>query len=129
MELDDSGSLPLNYRHLGDQSFTIGQSTVDATGIQVFAGREGNNDWATPDFTLLQSVPDDVARMGLPFAAWLNIVGFNEFDSTVNISASINAQNAPIMYDEQQLSVDELGAVIVDTMNLSSTLKTTVWKD
>ena len=120
MELDDSGSLPLNYRHLGDQSFTIGQSTVDATGIQVFAGREGNNDWATPDFTLLQSVPDDVARMGLPFAAWLNIVGFNEFDSNVNISASINAQNAPLMFDAQQLSVDELGAVIVDTMNLSS---------
>ena len=58
--------------------------------------------------------------MGLPFAAWVNVVGFNEFDSTVNLSASINAQNAPIMYDSMQLSVDELGAVIVDTMNLSS---------
>jgi hypothetical protein len=82
----------LNYRHLGDQSFTVGQSSVTATGIQVFSGREGNNDWATADFTLLQSVPDDVAKMGLPFAAWINVVGFNEFDSTVNLSASINSQ-------------------------------------
>jgi len=120
MDIEDSGAIPLNYRHLGDQSFTIGQSTVTATGIQVFAGRQGNDDWATPDFTLLPSVPDDVAKMGLPFAAWVNVVGFNEFASTVNLSASINAQNAPIMYDSMQLSVDELGAVIVDTMNLSS---------
>ena len=120
MDIEDSGAIPLNYRHLGDQSFTIGQSTVTATGIQVFAGRQGNDDWATPDFTLLPSVPDDVAKMGLPFAAWVNVVGFNEFASTVNLSASINAQNAPIMYDSMQLSVDDLGAVIVDTMNLSS---------
>ena len=120
MDIEDSGAIPLNYRHLGDQSFTIGQSTVTATGIQVFAGRQGNDDWATPDFTLLPSVPDDVAKMGLPFAAWVNVVGFNEFASTVNLSASINAQNAPIMYDSMQLSVDQLGAVIVDTMNLSS---------
>ncbi len=120
MDIEDSGAIPLNYQHLGDQSFTIGQSTVTATGIQVFAGRQGNDDWATPDFTLLPSVPDDVAKMGLPFAAWVNVVGFNEFDSTVNLSASINAQNAPIMYDSIQLSVDQLGAVIVDTMNLSS---------
>ena len=120
MDIEDSGAIPLNYQHLGDQSFTIGQSTVTATGIQVFAGRQGNDDWSTPDFTLLPSVPDDVAKMGLPFAAWVNVVGFNEFDSTVNLSASINAQNAPIMYDSIQLSVDQLGAVIVDTMNLSS---------
>ena len=120
MDMDDSGALPLNYRHLGDQSFTVGQSSVTATGIQVFSGREGNNDWATPDFTLLQSVPDDVAKMGLPFAAWINVVGFNEFDSTVNISASINSQNAPLAFDSQQLSVDELGAVIVDTMSMES---------
>ena len=120
IDIEDSGAIPLNYRHLGDQSFTIGQSTVTATGIQVFAGRQGNDDWATPDFTLLPSVPDDVAKMGLPFAAWVNVVGFNEFDSTVNLSASINAQNAPIIYDSMQLSVDQLGAVIVDTMNLSS---------
>ena len=120
MDMDDSGALPLNYRQLGDQSFTVEQSSVIATGIQVFSGREGNNDWATADFTLLQSVPDDVAKMGLPFAAWINIVGFNEFDSTVNLSASINAPNTPLMYDSQQLNVDELGAVIVDTMNMSS---------
>ena len=120
MDMDDSGALPLNYRHLGDQSFTIGQSSVTATGIQVFAGREGNNDWATPDFTLLQSVPDDIAKMGLPFAVWINVVGFNEFASTVNLSASINTQNAPLMFDSQQLNVDDLGAVIVDTMNMSS---------
>ena len=120
MDMDDSGALPLNYRHLGDQSFTVEQSSVTATGIQVFSGREGNNDWATADFTLLQSVPDDVAKMGLPFAAWINVVGFNEFDSTVNLSASINAPNTPLMYDSQQLNVDELGAVIVDTMNMSS---------
>jgi len=120
IDMDDSGALPLNYRHLGDQSFTVEQSSVTATGIQVFSGREGNNDWATADFTLLQSVPDDVAKMGLPFAAWINIVGFNEFDSTVNLSASINAPNTPLMYDSQQLNVDELGAVIVDTMNMSS---------
>ena len=120
MDMDDSGALPLNYRQLGDQSFTVEQSSVIATGIQVFSGREGNNDWATADFTLLQSVPDDVAKMGLPFAAWINVVGFNEFDSTVNLSASINAPNTPLMYDSQQLNVDELGAVIVDTMNMSS---------
>ena len=120
MDMEDSGALPLNYRHLNDKTFTIGQTSVNTTGIQVFAGREGNNDWATPDFTLLQSVPDDIAKMGLPFAAWVNVVGFNEFDSMVNLSASINAQNAPLMFDSIQLSVDELGAVIVDTMNLSS---------
>ena len=120
MDMDDSGALPLNYRHLGDQSFTIGQSSVTATGIQVFAGRQGNDDWATADFTLLQSVPDDVAKMGLPFAAWINVVGFNEFDSTVNLSASINAPNAPLTFNSTQLSVDELGAVIVDTMNMES---------
>ena len=120
IELDGSDALPLNYRHIGDESFTIGGTTVTATGIQSFAGREGNNDWATPDFTILPSVPDDVARMGLPFAAWINVVGFNEFDSTVDISATVNAQNAPLMYDNQQLTIDDLGAVVVDTMNLSS---------
>ncbi len=120
MELDSSGALPLNYRHIGDESFTIGGTTVTATGIQSFAGREGNNDWATPDFTILPSVPDDVARMGLPFAAWINVVGFNEFNSNVDISATVNAQNAPLMYNYQQLTIDDLGAVVVDTMNLSS---------
>jgi hypothetical protein len=120
MALDASDALPLNYRHVGTDSFTVGSTTVSANGIQVFAGREGNNDWATPDFTILPSVPDNVARMGLPFAAWINVVGFNEFDSTVVISATVNAQNAPLMYDNQQLSIDELGAVVVDTMNMSS---------
>jgi hypothetical protein len=120
MALDASDALPLNYRHVGIDSFTVGSTTVSANGIQVFAGREGNNDWATPDFTILPSVPDNVARMGLPFAAWINVVGFNEFDSSVAISASVNAQNAPLMYDNQQLSIDELGAVVVDTMNMSS---------
>ena len=120
MALDGSDALPLNYRHIGTNSFTVGSTTVTANGIQVFAGREGNNDWATPDFTILPSVPDNVARMGLPFATWINVVGFNEFDSTVSISASVNAQNAPLMYDNQQLAIDDLGAVIVDTMNLSS---------
>ena len=120
MALDASDALPLNYRHVGTDSFTVGSTTVSANGIQVFAGREGNNDWATPDFTILPSVPDNVARMGLPFAAWINVVGFNEFDSSVAISATVNAQNAPLMYDNQQLSIDELGAVVVDTMNMSS---------
>jgi len=120
MALDGSDALPLNYRHIGTDSFIVGGTTVTANGIQVFAGREGNNDWATPDFTILTSVPDNVARMGLPFATWINVVGFNEFDSTVSISASVNAQNAPLMYDNQQLAIDGLGAVIVDTMNLSS---------
>ena len=112
MALDASDALPLNYRHIGTESFTVGSSTVTANGVQVFAGREGNNDWATPDFTILPSVPDDVARMGLPFAAWINVVGFNEFDETVAISATVNAENAPLMYDNQQLSIDELGAVV-----------------
>ncbi|MEC7180669.1 MAG: hypothetical protein VXW36_04690, partial [Candidatus Thermoplasmatota archaeon] len=120
MALDASDALPLNYRHIGTESFTVGASTVTANGVQVFAGREGNNDWATPDFTILPSVPDNVARMGLPFAAWINVVGFNEFDETVAISATVNAENAPLMYDNQQLSIDELGAVVVDTMNMSS---------
>ena len=120
IELNGSDALPLNYRHLGTESFTVGQSTVSANGIQSFSGREGNNDWATPDFTILPSVPDDVARMGLPFAVWINVVGFNEFNSSVDVSANINSQNAPLMYDNQQLTIDDLGAVIVDTMNLSS---------
>ena len=116
----DSGALPLNYRHLGTQSFEVGGNQVTANGIQSFAGREGNNDWATPDFTILPSVPDNVAKYGLPFAAWVNVVGFNEFNSTVDITASVNAQNAPLMYDNQQLTIDDLGAVVVDTMNLTS---------
>jgi hypothetical protein len=116
----DSGALPLNYRHLGTQSFDINGNALTANGIQSFAGREGNNDWATPDFTILPSVPDNVAKYGLPFAAWVNVVGFNEFNSTVDISATVNAQNAPLMYDNQQLTIDDLGAVVVDTMNLSS---------
>ena len=120
MALDASDALPLNYRHIGTESFTVGASTVTANGVQVFAGREGNNDWATPDFTILPSVPNNVARMGLPFAAWINVVGFNEFDETVAISATVNAENAPLMYDNQQLSIDELGAVVVDTMNMTS---------
>ena len=120
IELNGSDALPLNYRHLGTESFTVGQSTVSANGIQSFSGREGNNDWATPDFTILPSVPDDVARMGLPFAVWINVVGFNEFNSTVDISANVNSQNAPLMYSNQQLTIDDLGAVVVDTMNLSS---------
>ena len=119
-ELDGSGALPLNYRHIGQESFTVGQTTVSANGIQVFAGREGNNDWATPDFTILPSVPDNVARMGLPFAAWINVVGFNEFDSMVNISGSVNSANAALLSVDQMLSIDELGAVVVDTMNLQS---------
>ena len=117
---EDSGALPLNYRHLGTQSFQINENSVTANGIQSFAGREGNNDWATADFTILPSVPDNVAKYGLPFAAWVNVVGFNEFNSTVSISATVNAQNAPLMYDNQQLAVDELGAVVVDTMNLTT---------
>ena len=117
---EDSGALPLNYRHLGTQSFQINENSVTANGIQSFAGREGNNDWATADFTILPSVPDNVAKYGLPFAAWVNVVGFNEFNSTVSISATVNAQNAPLMYDNQQLTVDELGAVVVDTMNLTT---------
>ena len=119
-QLDGSGALPLNYRHIGQDSFTVDQTTVSANGIQVFAGREGNNDWATPDFTILPSVPDNVARMGLPFAAWINVVGFNEFDSMVDISGSVNSANAALLSVDQMLSIDELGAVVVDTMNLSS---------
>ena len=119
-QLDGSGALPLNYQHIGQESFTIDQTTVSANGIQVFAGREGNNDWATPDFTILPSVPDNIARMGLPFAAWINVVGFNEFDSMVNISGSINSANAALLSVDQMLSIDELGVVVVDTMNLSS---------
>ena len=116
----DSGALPLNYRHLGTQSFDVNGNQVAANGIQSFAGREGNNDWATPDFTILPSVPDNVAKYGLPFAAWVNVVGFNEFNSTVDISATLNAQNAPLTYDNQQLTIDDLGAVVVDTTNLTS---------
>ena len=119
-QLDGSDALPLNYRHIGQDSFTVGQSTVSANGIQVFAGREGNNDWATPDFTILPSVPDNVARMGLPFAAWINVVGFNEFDSMVNISGTVNSASAALLSIDQILSIDELGAVVVDTMNLSN---------
>ena len=115
-----SDALPLNYRHLSTKAFTVGNDSVTANGIQVFAGREGNNDWATPDFTLLQSVPDDVAKMGLPFAAWVNVVGFNQFNATVDMSASINAEDAPILFDAYQLTIDDAGTVIVDTMNLSS---------
>ena len=120
IEFEDSGALPLNYRHLGTQSFDINGNTLTANGIQSFAGREGNNDWATPDFTILPSVPDTVAKYGLPFAAWVNVVGFNEFASPVDISATVNAQNAPLMYDNQQLTINETGAVVVDTMNLTS---------
>ena len=120
IEFEDSGALPLNYQHLGTQNFEINGNMITANGIQSFAGREGNNDWATPDFTILPSVPDNVAKYGLPFAAWINVVGFNEFNNTVDISASVNAENAPLMYDNQQLTINELGAVIIDTMNLSS---------
>ena len=120
IEFEDSGALPLNYRHLSTQSFDINGNTLTANGIQSFAGREGNNDWATPDFTILPSVPDTVAKYGLPFAAWVNVVGFNEFASPVDISATVNAQNAPLMYDNQQLTINETGAVVVDTMNLTS---------
>ena len=119
-DIPSSDSLPLNYRHLSIQDFSVDGDTITAQGIQVFAGRDGNNDWATPDFTLLPSVPDDVAKMGLPFAVWINVVGFNEFSSSVEISANIDATNAPLMFDSSTLSVDELGAVIVDTMNLTS---------
>ena len=120
IDVPASNALPLNYRHLSTKDFTVGNDSVTANGIQVFAGREGNNDWATPDFTLLPSVLDPIAKMGLPFAAWVNVVGFNEFDSTVNMSASIDVENAPIMFDAYQLTIDEAGTVIVDTMNLSS---------
>ena len=120
IEFQDSGALPLNYRHLSTQSFDIGGTILTANGIQSFAGREGNNDWATPDFTILESVPDNMAKYGLPFAAWINVVGFNEFNSTVAISATVNAQDAPLTYDNQQLTINDLGAVVVDTMNLTS---------
>jgi hypothetical protein len=120
IDVPASDALPLNYRHLSTKDFTVGNDSVTANGIQVFAGREGNNDWATPDFTLLPSVPDDVAKMGLPFAAWVNVVGFNEFNASVNMSASLNAENAPIMFDDYQLTIEGAGTVIVDTMNLTS---------
>ena len=120
IDVPTSGALPLNYRHLPTKNFTVGNDSITANGIQMFAGRAGNNDWATPDFTLLQSVPDTIAKMGLPFAAWVNVVGFNEFDSTVNMSASLNAENAPIIFDSYQLTIDDAGTVVVDTMNLSS---------
>ena len=120
IDLEGSDALPLNHRHLGTQDFTVNSTTLTANGIQTFAGREGNNDWATPDFTLLPSVVDDVARMGLPFAAWITTVGFNEFDANVNLSATVNADNAPVTFSTPALGLDELGAVVVDTMNMSS---------
>ena len=120
IDVPASDALPLNYRHLSTKDFTVSNDTVTANGIQVFAGREGNNDWATPDFTLLPSVLDSIAKMGLPFAAWVNVVGFNEFNAPVNMSASLNAENAPIMFDQYQLTIDDAGTVIVDTMNLTS---------
>ncbi len=120
IDLEGSDALPLNHRHLGTQDFTVDSTTLTANGIQTFAGREGNNDWATPDFTLLPSVVDDVARMGLPFAAWITTVGFNEFDANVNLSATVNADNAPVTFSTPTLGLDELGAVVVDTMNMSS---------
>ena len=120
IDVPASNALPLNYRHLSTKDFTVGNDSVTANGIQVFAGREGNNDWATPDFTLLPSVPDSIAKMGLPFAAWVNVVGFNEFNAIVNMSATIDAENAPIMFDAYQLTIDDAGTVVVDTMNLSS---------
>ena len=120
IDVPASNALPLNYRHLSTKDFTVGNDSVTANGIQVFAGREGNNDWATPDFTLLPSVLDSIAKMGLPFAAWVNVVGFNEFNAIVNMSATIDAENAPIMFDAYQLTIDDAGTVVVDTMNLSS---------
>ena len=119
IEFEDSGALPLNYKHLGTQNFEVDGNMITANGINPLQD--------VREITIGQHLISLFFQMyptmwpnGLPFAAWINVVGFNEFNSTVDISASVNAENAPLMYDNQQLTINDLGAVIIDTMNLSS---------
>jgi len=117
---EGSDSLPTNHRHLNTQDWTLSNGTVTAHGIQVFAGREGNDDWATPDFTLLPSVPYNVAEGGLPFAAWVNLVGFNNYTGSPNLTAEVVGSTAGVTYESPSLSVGETGGVIVDTASMDS---------
>ncbi len=117
---EGSDSLPTNHRHLSTQDWTLASGTVTAHGIQVFAGREGNDDWATPDFTLLPSVPYSVAEGGLPFAAWVNLVGFNNYTGSPSLSAEVVDSTAGVTYESPALSVGETGGVIVDTASMDS---------
>ena len=117
---EGSDSLPTNHRHLNTQDWTLSSGTVTAHGIQVFAGREGNDDWATPDFTLLPSVPSSVAEGGLPFAAWVNLVGFNNYTGSPSLTAEVVGSTAGVTYESPSLSVGETGGVIVDTATMDS---------
>ena len=117
---EGSDSLPTNHRHLNTQDWTLSSGTVTAHGIQVFAGREGNDDWATPDFTLLPSVPSSVAEGGLPFAAWVNLVGFNNYTGSPSLTAEVVDSTAGVTYESPSLSVGETGGVIVDTASMDS---------
>jgi len=117
---EGSDSLPTNHRHLSTQDWTLPSGTVTAHGIQVFAGREGNDDWATPDFTLLPSVPYSVAEGGLPFAAWVNLVGFNNYTGSPSLTAEVVGSTAGVSYESPSLSVGETGGVIVDTASMDS---------
>ncbi len=117
---EGSDSLPTNHRHLGTQDWALASGTVTAHGIQVFAGREGNDDWATPDFTLLPSVPSSVAEGGLPFAAWVNLVGFNNYTGSPSLTAEVVGSTAGVTYESPSLSVGETGGVIVDTATMDS---------
>ena len=117
---EGSDSLPTNHRHLGTQDWALASGTVTAHGIQVFAGREGNDDWATPDFTLLPSVPSSVAEGGLPFAAWVNLVGFNNYTGSPSLTAEVVGSTAGVTYESPSLSVGETGGVIVDTASMDS---------
>ncbi len=92
-----------NFKIMGTKTITVDGEDYEAYKIRSFKGRPGNNDWDTPDFTVLGSQRDMEVQAGSPVGFTANLVGVNDYSQTTDISvetdtdeisANISNQNA-----------------------------------
>ncbi|MEF8874476.1 MAG: hypothetical protein V5A88_07395 [Candidatus Thermoplasmatota archaeon] len=92
-----------NFKIMGTTTITVDGEDYEAYKIRSFKGRPGNNDWDTPDFTVLGSQRDIEVQAGSPVGFTANVVGVNDYSQTTDISvetdtdpisANVSTQNA-----------------------------------
>ncbi|MBS3817757.1 MAG: hypothetical protein KGY76_09375 [Candidatus Thermoplasmatota archaeon] len=76
----------MNYKIMGTETITVDGEDHESYKIRSFKGRPGNNDWDTPDFTVLGSQRDMEIQAGSPVGFNANLVGVNDFSQTTDIS-------------------------------------------
>ncbi len=76
----------MNFKIMGKATVTVDGQDRETYKIRSFKGRPGNNDWDTPDLTLLGSQKDMEVRPGSSIGFTANVVGVNDFSETTDIS-------------------------------------------